>query len=100
MNKSELITAIQNRFEKGNYKYTVSKYVVKDVLNELAGVIEDTVASGEEIRVQGLMNVVIQNSPARESRNPRNGEVIHVPAKKRVKIRPSANIKRAAEQGM
>lgn len=48
---------------------------------------------GSQIRIQSLANFSKVKTKPRKSRNPRTGESVDVPAKKKIKIKPSASLK-------
>lgn len=63
-------------------------------------VIESIVASlkaGDEVSVAGLGIFSTKARPAREGRNPRTGESIHIPATRTAKFRPAKALKDAVK---
>lgn len=48
---------------------------------------------GSQIRLPGICNFLKVETKPRESRNPRTGEKVQVPAKKKIKVRISGNLK-------
>ena len=53
--------------------------------------------SGEEVSIAGLGIFSTRARPAREGRNPRTGETIHIPASRTAKFRPAKALKDAVK---
>lgn len=52
---------------------------------------------GEEVSIAGLGIFVTKSRPAREGRNPRTGETIHIAAARTAKFRPAKALKDAVK---
>ena len=50
-------------------------------------------ADGDEVLIPGLAKFIVVDVPARTARNPQTGEVINVPAKKKVKVKVLGELK-------
>lgn len=72
MNKEELIRTVAR-------KSGVTVYDTTTILNTLIYVIQDTVADGEELRIEGFGKFYSYERGARNGRNPHTGEHIVVP---------------------
>lgn len=88
MNKSELIGEIA---EKTQGKRTE----VERVLDALASVVLDELLGGGMIILPGLGKIESTQRGARPGRNPKTGETVEIPARKAVKFKPSAELKRS-----
>jgi DNA-binding protein HU-beta len=81
MNKTELIEAIATRSNTTKAQTTA-------MLNELLEVIQQTIASGNDVQLVGFGTFSVTERAGREGRNPATGETITIPAKKVVKFKP------------
>ena len=88
MNQSELI--IKTAQISG-----VSKKDVEAVLKTAGDVIGAALVEEGEAVLPGLGKLVTQQKDARDARNPKTGEVIHVPAHKAVKFKAAKSLKDA-----
>ena len=62
-------------------------------LAAIKGAIINAMADGDEVAIPGLVKFVVVDVPARTVRNPQTGEVIQVPAKKKVKVKVLGELK-------
>ena len=88
MNQSELI--IKTAQISG-----VSKKDVEHVLKTAGDVIGAALVEEGEAVIPGLGKLVTQQKDARDARNPKTGEIIHVPAHKAVKFKAAKSLKDA-----
>ena len=72
-----------------------SKRVAKDVYGAFAGMIQSALKKGFRVPLPGLGKIQVRQTKARMGRNPATGEVIQIPAKKRVRLTPSKALKDA-----
>lgn len=87
MKSSELTQEIARRTD-------LPKAHVAMVLDCLADVIQESLTRGDgEVHVKGLGKFVAQYREAREARNPRTGETIHVPAKVATQFRATKHLR-------
>ena len=68
---------------------------IEKVLNSAKNVIELRLARGEEIRLSGLGVFKTVHRKATQARNPQNGALIEVPARRAPKFQPSKTLKDA-----
>ena len=73
MNKKELIKTIAT-------KTGFSQKDVSEVIDNTLDAIIDSLYEGEEVNIAGFGKFTVQERAAREARNPRTGEVLHVDA--------------------
>ena len=73
MNKTELIAAIAAKAE-------LSKKDAEKALNAFVGAVEETLKKGDKIQLVGFGTFSVKYRAAKESKNPRTGEKIKVPA--------------------
>lgn len=57
--------------------------------------IENSLKSGDEVRLTGFGNFRVTKTAARQGRNPRTGETINIPAGKRPAFSPGSRLKQA-----
>lgn len=88
MNQSELIIKVAQISG-------VTKKDVEHVLKTAGDVIAAAVAEEGEAVLPGLGKLVAQHKAARDARNPKTGDVIHVPEHKAVKFRAAKQLKDA-----
>ena len=70
-----------------------SKRVAKDVYGAFAGMIQSALKKGYRVPLPGLGKIQVRQTKARIGRNPATGEVIQIPAKKRVRLTASKALK-------
>lgn len=80
MNKAELIEAIARRSHR-------SKAQTEDVVNAMMQIMAETLEQGGKVRLLGFGTLSVAQRPAREGRNPANGEPIKIPSRKAVKFK-------------
>jgi DNA-binding protein HU-beta len=91
MNQSELIERVARASELSQ---AAAGQAVKAVVNAIL----DSLVAGEPIRVSGLGTFNVAERPAREGRNPQNGETIKIAASKAVRFRAGKAVKDALNQ--
>ena len=62
-----------------------SKKLIEDFFDE----IKDSLARNEEVKLSGFGNFELLNKKSRPGRNPKTGEIIYVPKKKKIRFRAS-----------
>lgn len=87
--KSELRNAIADRSG-------IPAGTVDGVLAALASVVVEQVSQGTKLQIPGVATIDVVDRSARTGRNPQTGETMEIPARRAVKITPSAPLKRAA----
>ncbi|MEM8541548.1 MAG: integration host factor subunit beta [Pseudomonadota bacterium] len=75
MIKSELVQIIADR---NPHLYQRD---VENIVNAILDEITDTLATGNRVELRGFGAFSVKNRPAREGRNPRTGEMVHVEEK-------------------
>ncbi len=86
MNNSDLAEALANA--NGITKAVARKYV-----DAVFAAIGDAAAKGEEVSVNGFGKFKVKASPAREGRNPANGQTIQIAASKKLAFAPAKAVK-------
>ena len=83
MNKSELIKATA---AKAEVSAALAAKVIDAALDEAVAAVK----RGEGVQLIGIASIGIAQKAARKAKNPRTGEIVNVPAKKVVRIKPGA----------
>lgn len=86
MNKTELITAVSEKAE-------LSKKDAEKAVKALTDVIAEELVKGEKIQLVGFGTFEVSERAAREGRNPRNGEIMQIPASKSPKFKAGKALK-------
>ena len=86
MNKTDLAETIA-------VDHGVTKADAKKIVDPVFLAIGDAVAKGEEISLNGFGKFKVKDSPAREGRNPANGETIQIAASKKLTFAPVKAVK-------
>ena len=83
MNKQALI-------EKVAAKAEISKALAAKVIDAALDATVEAAQKGEGLQLVGFASLSIANKPARKGKNPRTGEVINIPARTVVRIKPGS----------
>lgn len=86
MTKKEFAEIIADRLR-------VPKQDAKEKVEIIFECIYDVLASGEPLTINGFGNFNLERIEARNSRNPKTGEMIVVPAHMKVKFKPCAQLR-------
>ena len=81
MNNNDLAEALA----AGN---DITKADARRYVDGVLAAIVEAAAKGEEISLNGFGKFKVKNSPAREGRNPANGETIQIAASKKLTFTP------------
>ncbi len=76
-------------------KQDLPKKQVQELLEGFVDALTRNLKKGEKIRIPGLGIFVVAKRAARMGRNPATGEAIKIKASKRVRFRPSKELKEA-----
>ncbi len=90
MNKADIIDKVHRTL--GSTKADAER-AVECVIDCIVG----SLKSGDEVSVSGLGIFSTKARPAREGRNPRTGESIHIKASRTAKFRPAKALKDAVK---
>lgn len=90
MNKAELITTVAG-------KTKTEKKTVTDILEAITSVITDTLVNGDSVKLVGFGTFEVTERAAREGRNPKTGESVHIDASKAPKFKAGSALKAAVK---
>ena len=86
MNKTELIAAVAEKAE-------ISKKDAEKAVKAFTDAVAEELAKGGKVQLVGFGNFEVSERPAREGRNPRNGETMTIAASKTPKFKPGKALK-------
>lgn len=79
--------------EKVAEKVEMSKAQAAVVTDAVLDTIVEALKAGEEIRFLGFGTFKVDTVPARKARNPRTGETLNLPERKKVKFKAGKELK-------
>ena len=88
MTKAELVKCVYQSGESVGMTKKQAEHAVYAVLT----CFEYTLAKGGEITIAGFGRLYVQDTKARWGRNPKTGEKIHIPPRKKVKFKPGKDL--------
>ena len=71
----------------------LNKREAKEFIEEFFEMIKNTLEEGNDIKFSGFGNFILRDKVARPGRNPKTGEIIYVPQKKKVSFKMSKHLK-------
>lgn len=89
MNKENLVKTVSESIDGA------TKKDIAVVVDEVFNTIKNTLASGEKVAIAGFGSFEVAERAARECKNPRTGEPVHVDASKAPKFKASKTLKDA-----
>ena len=89
MNKEFLVKTVAGNIDGA------TKKAIELVVNEVFDTIKNTLASGEKVTIAGFGSFEVVERAARECKNPRTGEPVHVEASKAPKFKAGKAFKDA-----
>ncbi len=85
MNKAQLIEAIAAK--------TTTKKQAQEIVETVWDSIKDSLKKKEDVAISGFGTFRVKQTKARTGRNPKTGETIQIPAKKKIAFRASKELK-------
>lgn len=73
--------------------HDLNKSDAKKIVDAVFSAIADAAVKGEETSLNGFGKFKVKDSPAREGRNPANGQTIQIAASKKLAFSPAKAIK-------
>ena len=92
MNKENLVKTVAEGIDGA------TKKDIAVVVDEVFNTIKNTLASGEKISIAGFGSFEVTERAARECKNPRTGESIHVDASKAPRFKAGKALKTAVNE--
>ena len=87
MNKAQLIEKVAAKTE--------TKKQAQDIVELILDTVKSTLKKREPVAISGFGTFRVKETKARMGRNPKTGEAIQIPAKKKATFRPSKELKAA-----
>ncbi len=85
MNKAQLVEAIAVK--------TATKKEAQEIVDTVWDTIKSSLRNQEDVAISGFGTFKVKQTKARMGRNPKTGEAIQIPAKKKVAFRVSKELK-------
>jgi len=76
MKKSELVTLVAERLPY------LTRKDAETIVDTIFDSMIEGLAQGDRIEIRGFGSLSVKHRPAREGRNPKTGETVHIPAKR------------------
>ena len=76
MKKSELVTLVAERLPY------LTRKDAETIVDTIFDSMIEGLAQGDRIEIRGFGSLSVKHRPAREGRNPKTGERVHIPAKR------------------
>ena len=91
MTKADIVEIIR---EKIGFGIKESRQIVENVF----GIIQETLESGEKVKISGFGNFVVRQKRARRGRNPKSGDEVVISERKVVTFKSSNKLRKALNQ--
>jgi DNA-binding protein HU-beta len=88
MNKTEMVEELSQRTD-------IRASDVTRVVNALLGLVTEELVAGREVSLSGICVLKPVRRPARTAHNPRTLELVNIPERTRVTLRPSRTLRKA-----
>ena len=92
MNKNELVSAVADKSKLSRQDATTAVDAIFDVLQE-------TMASGDDVRLVGFGTFSVSHRAASKGRNPSTGAEVDIPARNVAKFAPGKGLKDSLNPG-
>lgn len=87
MNKAQLIAKVAEKTE--------TKKQAQDIVEHILETVKKSLKKREPVAISGFGTFKVKETKARMGRNPKTGEAIQIPAKKKIAFRVSKDLKTA-----
>ena len=96
MKKNDFVKAITEKV-RATEKFEVTLKETEAYLDALKETVAEIMADGDDVSIPGFVKFSVADVPARDARNPRTGEIVKVPAKKKVKLKVLTELKNSVQ---
>lgn len=96
MKKNEFVRVV-TEVVKANGEFAVTQKETDVYIDAIKRAIVAAMGDGEEVSIPGLVKFSVVDQAARTARNPKTGELIEVPEKKKVKVKILGDLKSSVE---
>lgn len=80
--------------EEAGVSQLMATTIINKAFEQIAAVLQN---SEEDVRIAGFGHFTVKETKARQSRNPRTGEPVAVPAGRKVAFKPASELKKAVK---
>ena len=98
MTKSELVAHLHAQWKENHFS-AVGRAEVQEAVDRILGLLADALAAGDRIELRNFGSFGLHEISARQGRNPKTGEPVAVPSKKRVHFKASRDMRTRADHG-
>lgn len=81
-----------------HYRVGVTKKEAGDLVDEVFGLMRDTLIDGDKVKISGFGNFVVRDKAARRGRNPQTSEEIIIARRRVLNFRPSQVLRSALNE--
>ncbi len=85
MNKGQLIEEVARQ--------TSTKKEAQDLVEGIVNTIKSSLVKGDDVAISGFGTFKVKQTKARTGRNPKTGETIQIPAKRKVSFKAAKDLK-------
>ncbi len=85
MNKGQLVEEVA--------KQTSTKKEAQDLVEGIIGTIKGNLSKGDDVAISGFGTFKVKQTKARMGRNPKTGETIQIPAKRKISFKAAKDLK-------
>jgi DNA-binding protein HU-beta len=71
----------------------INKDIVADVIGAAIDIISDTLRSGNDVKLTGFATIKVKDCAARKGKNPKTGDALDIPERKKVTISAGKRLK-------
>ena len=71
------------KIEQGAIEFSINHDLAQFAINAVFDTMIEALAKGEGIEIRGFGSFTVRNYPGREGRNPKTGEIVSVPPRKK-----------------
>lgn len=86
MKKVDFVKIVTNKVKEGQ-QFAVTMRETEAYIEAIRDAVIEAMQDGDEIAIPGFVKFSVADQKERVSRNPRTGELVNVPAKKKVKVK-------------
>ena len=94
MTKADLSQCIQEHLGDLTHKQAA------DLVEEILGIVKQTLAAGENVKISSFGNFIVRDKHARNCRNPKTGEPLTIQARRVVTFKASQILKSGMEKNV
>ncbi len=90
--KAELVSIVCD-------KCSFPRYESFQIVEQFFQILKETLEKGEKVKISGFENFIVREKRPRKGRNPQTGKEVIISGRRVLTFRPSANLRKAVNQG-